>query len=150
MPDDGNAWIYVRADKTDGGFTDFNVFADKSKLHQWQFIEEEFQFGWEYLNRAMFSARTSGEPSKVYFDELKIEEVAPRSTISLVQGWNEIVWTSVAGKRASDVPDVCPIADSKENFWFRPYVRDYGGVDFEFEGGKNYFIKCTQDFIWNL
>jgi hypothetical protein len=70
--------------------------------------------------------------------------------VSFSPGWNEIVWPEVSGKKASDVPDVCPIAVSKENFWLKPYVKNYGGEDFGFEGGRTYHLKCNQDFTWNL
>jgi hypothetical protein len=70
--------------------------------------------------------------------------------LSLSPGWNEIMWPDVLGKKASDVPDVCPIAVAQENFWLRPYVKNYGGKDFNFESGKTYYLHCTQSFTWAL
>jgi hypothetical protein len=71
-------------------------------------------------------------------------------SFSLSPGWNQITWPNVSGKKASDIPTECPIAVTKENFWFEPYVRNFGGVNFNFENGKTYFIKCTQAVVWNL
>jgi hypothetical protein len=42
------------------------------------------------------------------------------------------------------------MAVAKENSWFRSYVRDYGGVNFDFESGRTYFIYCTKNFVWTL
>lgn len=71
-------------------------------------------------------------------------------TISLSQGWNQITWPDVSGKKASDIPSECPIAVAKENFWFTPYVRNFGGVNFNFENGKTYYLKCNQAVTWQL
>ena len=71
-------------------------------------------------------------------------------TISLSAGWNEITWPTVTGIRASDIPPECPIAVAKENFWFKPYVKDFGGLNFGFESGKSYYLKCNQQTIWQL
>ncbi len=68
--------------------------------------------------------------------------------LPLFQGWNEIVWPEASGIKASDIPDACPIAVSKESAWFKPYVRDYGGVNFDFESNKTYYLYCTQDYPW--
>jgi len=74
----------------------------------------------------------------------------PPSSISLSQGWNEIVWATVTGIRASDIPPGCPIAVAQESFWFRPYIKNYGGVNFEFKTGKTYYLKCNQEVVWDL
>ena len=93
---------------------------------------------------------------RVWYDELKIEETVPTPTptpspsLSLSPGWNQITWPDVSGKKASDVPVECPIAVAKENFWFKPYVKNFGGVNFNFEKDKIYFIKCNQAVVWNL
>ena len=74
----------------------------------------------------------------------------PPPSLSLFPGWNQIAWPDVSGKKASDIPIECPIAVSKENFWFVPYVKNFGGVNFNFESGKTYYIKCNQAISWNL
>ncbi len=71
-------------------------------------------------------------------------------TLVFQEGWNEVLWPEVAGIKASDIPDVCSIAVSQENSWFKPYVRNYGGGDFGFENGKAYWLKCNQSTTWNL
>jgi len=109
-----------------------------------------FQYGWEYKNKSIFHARTTGSPSKTYFDGLKLEEVTPQEGISLSPGWNEIVWPDISGKKASDIPPECPIAVAQENLWFKPYVKDFGGLNFGFESGKTYYLKCNQGTTWNL
>jgi hypothetical protein len=91
---------------------------------------------------------------KVYANEttkalLGIKESPPPSFF-LSPGWNEIAWPEVTGIKASDIPPECPMAIYKENFWFLPYVKNYGGEDFEFESGKSYFLKCNQDTTWQL
>jgi len=72
----------------------------------------------------------------------------PPPSIPLSQGWNEIVWPEVTGKKASDIPLECLIAVAKENTWFKPYVRNYGGFNFNFENGKTYYLKCSLSFTW--
>ena len=71
-------------------------------------------------------------------------------TLSLSPDWNQITWPDVSGKKALDIPSECPIAVAKENFWFQPYVRNFGGVNFNFENGKTYHLKCNEATIWNL
>jgi len=83
-------------------------------------------------------------------DEMFFETVEPSSSLSLSQGWNQITWPDVSGKKASDTPPECPIAVSKENFWFKPYIKNFGGVNFNFENRKTYYIKCNQAVIWQL
>jgi len=84
-------------------------------------------------------------------DEMFFETVEiPPNIISLSQGWNQIIWPDVSGKKASDIPPECPIAVSKENFWFKPYIKNFGGVNFNFENRKTYYIKCNQAVIWQL
>lgn len=70
--------------------------------------------------------------------------------IYLASGWNQITWPDVSGKKASDAPLECPIAVVKENFWLIPYIRNFGGVNFNFENGETYYIKCNQETIWQL
>lgn len=72
------------------------------------------------------------------------------SGFSLFPGWNQITWPNVLGKKASDTPPECPIAVAKENFWFKPYIRNFGGVNFNFESGKTYYLKCSQEAVWQL
>ena len=86
----------------------------------------------------------------IYGDGVVSPTPTPPPSFSLSQGWNEIIWPEVSGVKASDTPPECPIAVAKENFWFRPYVRNYGGVNFEFESGKTYYLKCSQETVWSL
>lgn len=83
-------------------------------------------------------------------DEMFFETVEPTSTLSLSPGWNEITWPDVSGKKASDTPPECPIAVTKENFWFVPFIKNFGGVNFDFESGRTYHLKCNQEVTWNL
>ncbi len=84
-------------------------------------------------------------------EQLGVTLVPKTPEIQLFLGWNEIVWpTSPVGKKASDVPNVCPLAVAKENFWLKPYVRNYGGEDFGFEQEKTYYLKCSEEAVWNL
>ncbi|MBN2497191.1 MAG: lamin tail domain-containing protein, partial [Deltaproteobacteria bacterium] len=68
------ASIQVRAYDTDGGYTDFRADADSALLGDWQYVETEFQLGWQYENRALLFVRTDGA-CQAYFDTLEIEEV---------------------------------------------------------------------------
>lgn len=79
-----------------------------------------------------------------------VEKEGAPPFISLSSGWNQITWPNVSGKKASDIPTECPIAVAKENLWFTPFVRNFGGVNFNFEKGKTYFIKCNQETVWRL
>ena len=83
-----------------------------------------------------------------YLEELR--RWASTLPFSLSPGWNQITWPDVSGKKASDIPAECLIAVSKENFWFKPYVKNFGGVNFDFEKNKTYYIKCNQETIWQL
>jgi len=78
----------------------------------------------------------------------ELAEIPPSFSLSL--GWNQITWPDVSGKKASDTPLECPIAVAKENFWFVPYVKNFGGVNFDFEKDKTYYIKCNQEAVWQL
>ncbi|HUS52080.1 MAG TPA: carbohydrate binding domain-containing protein [Candidatus Bathyarchaeia archaeon] len=155
--ENGKAYLYVRGIKNQGGSTDFSVLTDSSRLNQWQYIEKEFQFGWAYKNVAEAASRTTGA-TKAFFDELKIEAggsaiatpTPSPPSLSLSPGWNQVTWLNVAGKKASDIPDACPIAVSQQNFWFKPYVKNFGGANFELEGGKIYYLKCNQEVVWTL
>lgn len=73
-----------------------------------------------------------------------------RPSLPLLAGWNETTWPDVSGRKASDTPTECPISVAKENLWFKPYVRDFGGVDFGLENGKTYWLKCNQEVVWQL
>ncbi|HUS52082.1 MAG TPA: alpha-glucosidase C-terminal domain-containing protein [Candidatus Bathyarchaeia archaeon] len=83
-----------------------------------------------------------------YSVKILCQKASPSLSLSL--GWNEITWADISGKKASDIPPECPIAVSKQNFWFKPYVRNFGGVNFGFENGKSYYLKCNQEMIWGL
>ena len=74
----------------------------------------------------------------------------PPPSFSLSPGWNQITWPDVSGKKASDTPPECPIAVAKENFWFKPYVKNFGGMNFNFEKDKVYYLKCNQETVWQL
>jgi hypothetical protein len=90
-------------------------------------------------------------PQGAGYDIGVYEYVEGAQTIHLSQGWNEIVWAAdSAGKRASDVPSECPMAVVKESLWFRSYVRDYGGVNFGFESGRSYYLRCNREVTWSL
>jgi len=80
----------------------------------------------------------------------RIFELAGQHTpsFSLSPGWNKIVWPNISGKKASDIPPECPIAVAKENFWLRPYVKTYGGLNFDFISGKTYYLRCSQETVW--
>ena len=81
---------------------------------------------------------------------LNFMKVLPSPVFNLKKDWNQIIWPDVLGKKASDIPTECPIAVSKENFWFKPHVKNFGGVNFNLEKDKTYFIKCNQEATWNL
>jgi hypothetical protein len=93
--------------------------------------------------------------ARIYRMKLVWKEQPPTPTptspsFSLSQGWNGIVWPEASGKKASDIPTECPVAVAKENFWFTPFVGNFGGVNFKFENGKSYHLKCSQETVWNL
>ena len=90
-----------------------------------------------------------GSGFNLLFENLEINRPSFPS-FSLSPGWNQITWPDVSGKKASDTPPECPTAVAKENFWFKPYVRNFGGVNFNFEKDKTYYIKCNQAVIWQL
>jgi hypothetical protein len=98
----------------------------------------------------------NGAPiARIYRMKLVWKEQPPTPTptspsFSLSQGWNGIVWPEASGKKVSDIPTECPVAVAKENFWFTPFVGNFGGVNFEFEKDKTYFIKCNQAASWNF
>lgn len=73
-----------------------------------------------------------------------------KETISLSPGWNEITWPDVSGKKALDVPIECPTVVAREKFWFIPYVKDFGGINFNFKKDKTYYLKCNQKATWRL
>jgi hypothetical protein len=78
------------------------------------------------------------------------QDLVCEQPFSLVQGWNQIIWPAMVDIKASDVPPECPIAVTKENFWIRPYVKNYGGVDFGFVSGRTYYLKCNQAVEWTI
>ncbi len=72
----------------------------------------------------------------------------PPPSFSLFSGWNEIFWPEFSGIKASDTPNACPIAVARQNSWFRSYIKNFGGVNFEFKPGT-YYLKCDQPVDWN-
>lgn len=109
----------------------------KTKLRKWIFIPPE----------GTTTEIVTGSNNLPWSNEITVDVAI---SLTLSSGWNQITWPDVSGYKASDTPAVCPVAVAKERFWFIPYVKNFGGVDFNFEKDKVYYLKCNQTASWNL
>ncbi|HUS52081.1 MAG TPA: hypothetical protein VMX77_01290 [Candidatus Bathyarchaeia archaeon] len=112
-----------------------------------------------YFDANDFNMADQNDPQNHFFRDLYLMQIPIEQLRALLplgesfiflEGWNEITWPAVTGIKASDIPPECPIAVAKENSWWKPYVKNYGGLNFEFEGGKIYYLKCNQVVVWSL
>jgi len=141
-----NAFIYVSLLSGNDVISDLSAY-EYYILRDYQGSYPLQPAGLKYLLDSVDAKRNA--IALLYYDN-SFSFPSTTTSFSLSPGWNQITWPDVSGKKASDIPTECPVAVAKENFWFTPFVKNFGGVNFNFESRKTYYLKCNQEVTWNL
>ncbi len=82
-----------------------------------------------------------------------------KKTFILSSGWNKIAWPDISGYTAKtaleDIDNDCGAGTAmaiarKQKNWWKDFVKDFGGENFNLQNEQDYFINVTKDCNWNL